>query len=184
MHGKLYQYFEADHKRLEGLLDRASVSPGVFEMKAYSEFRAGLLRHIGMEEKILFPAAQHAKGGEPFPSLPKLRLDHGALTALMVPPPTDAIVATIRAILAEHDALEESTGGPYDVCEHLAGGDVEVILTRVRNAPAVPVLPHRTEPFVMEATRRAVARAGYDLAKYEAMVNLHPDAPSARSSTE
>lgn len=163
MHGKLYQYFELDHKRLEALLNRATEKPSTFEMNAYGEFRAGLLRHIGLEERILFPAAQKVKGGEPFPSLPKLRLDHGALTALLVPPPTQAIVAAIRTILVGHDALEESPGGPYDVCEQLAGKDVDSLLARVSAAPAVPVLPHRTEPFVMDATRRAVARAGYHL---------------------
>ena len=163
MHGKLYEYFETDHKRLESLLNRATEKLPAFEMAAYGEFRAGLLRHIGLEERILFPAAQKVKKGDPFPSLPKLRLDHGALTALLVPPPTPAIVATIRAILTEHDALEESPGGPYDVCELLAGKDVDALLEKVRNAPAVPVLPHRGEPFVLDATRRAVERAGYAL---------------------
>ncbi len=172
MHGKLYHYFETDHKRLEALLDRATDKPGEFEMNAYGEFRSGLLRHIGLEEKILFPAAQNAKFPEPIPGLQKLRLDHGALTALLVPPPSGAIVAAIRAILVEHDALEESAGGPYDVCERLAGNDVDQLLTKVRNAPAVPVLPHRSEPFVLEATRRAVARAGYDLGKFEAVEKL------------
>jgi hypothetical protein len=173
MHGKLYHYFETDHKRLEALLDRATQKPGEFEMIAYGEFRSGLLRHIGLEEKILFPAAQNAKAPEPIPGLQKLRLDHGALTALMVPPPTAAIVAAIRAILVEHDALEESPGGPYDVCERLAGKDVDQLLEKVRNAPAVPVLPHRSEPFVLEATRRAVACAGYDLGKFEAAEDQH-----------
>jgi hypothetical protein len=167
MHGKLYDYFEKDHKRLEGLLNRATETPGEIEMETYGQFRSGLLRHIGLEEKILFPAAQKVRGSEPFPSLPKLRLDHGALTALMVPPPNDAIIAAIRAILVAHDALEESPGGPYDVCEQLAGNDVEVLVAKVQNSPAVPVLSHRNEPFVLEATRRALVRAGYNLEDYE-----------------
>lgn len=170
MHGRLYDYFEKDHKRLEGLLDRATEKAGTFDPDLYGQFRAGLLRHIGLEEKILFPAAQKAKGGEPFSSLPKLRLDHGALTALMVPPPSNAIVAAIRAILAEHDALEESPGGPYDICEQLAGDEVNSLLTKVQNAPAVPVLPHRGESFVLDATRRAMERAGYHLEDYEKLV--------------
>lgn len=167
MHGKLYEYFEQDHKRIEALLNRSTEKPDTFDMRAYGEFRAGLLRHIGLEEKILFPAAQKVRGAVPFPTLPKLRLDHGALTALMVPPPSRAIVAAIRAILSAHDALEESSGGPYDVCEQLAGKDVDGLLARVQNAPAVPVLPHRSEPFVLDATRRALVRAGYNLEDYE-----------------
>ena len=167
MRGKLYEYFESDHKRLEGLLNRATQRPSTFDMDLYGEFRSGLLRHIGLEERILFSAAQKSKGGEPFPSLPKLRLDHGALTALMVPPPSEAIVAEIRAILIAHDAIEESPGGPYDVCDQLAGTEVDVLLEKVRSAPAVPVVPHRNEPFVIDATRRALKRAGYNLEDFE-----------------
>lgn len=167
MHGKLYDYFEKDHKRLEGLLNRATESRDTIDIDVYGEFRAGLLRHIGLEERILFPAAQKVRGGEPFPSLSRLRLDHGALTALMVPPPTPAIVAAIRSILAKHDELEESAGGPYEVCEQLAGPETDSLLAKVQNAPAVPVLPHRSEPFVVEATKRALARAGYNLDDYE-----------------
>jgi hypothetical protein len=167
MHGKLYEYFEKDHKRLEGLLSRATEGTGEIDLQTYGEFRSGLLRHIGLEEKVLFPAAQKAHGGEPFPSLPKLRLDHGALTALMVPPPSRTIIAAIRAILAAHDALEESPGGPYEVCELLAGMEIDSLTARVQSAPAVPLLPHRNEPFVLEATKRALARAGYNLEDYE-----------------
>jgi len=167
MHGKLYEYFEQDHKRLEGLLNRATERTGQIDLETYGEFRSGLLRHIGLEERILFPAAQKAKGEEPFPSMAKLRLDHGALTALMVPSPSSAIIAAIRGILAAHDALEESPGGPYETCEQLTGGQIDALLVKVQTAPAVPVLPHRNEPFVMEATRRAMERAGYDLADYE-----------------
>lgn len=163
MHGKLYDYFEKDHKRLEGLLNRATEALDSIDLKSYAEFRSGLLRHIGMEERILFPAAQEANGGVPLASFAKLRLDHGALTALMVPPPTRAIVATIRNILIKHDEIEESPGGPYDTCELLAGNELESILLKVQNTPAVPVLRHRSEPFVLDATKRAVARAGYIL---------------------
>jgi hypothetical protein len=163
MHGKLYEYFEQDHKRLETILLRAESGTGSIDRDAYGEFRSGLLRHIGLEERILFPAAQRAIGSEAIPGLAKLRLDHGALTALMVPPPTPVIISTIRSILADHDALEESVGGPYDVCERLAGSEVDALLRKVREAPAVPLLPHRAEQFVLEATRRAVERAGYRL---------------------
>jgi hypothetical protein len=41
-----------------------------------------------MEEKVLLPAAQKARGGEPLQIAAKLRLDHGALAALLVPTPT------------------------------------------------------------------------------------------------
>ncbi len=166
MRDKLYQYFEKDHKRLEGLLNRATKQLTNVDLNEYAGFRSGLLRHIGMEEKILFPAAQRANGGAPLANYARLKLDHGALTALMVPPPTATIITAIRSILLVHDELEESAGGPYETCEMLTMKDLDSILTEVEKTPAVPVHPHRGEPFVLEATRRAVERAGYRLEDY------------------
>ena len=94
---------------------------------------------------------------------PKLRLDHGALTALLVPSPTASIVAAIRAILKAHNPLEEDRGGVYDQCETLAGAEAERILNEIKNDREVKVLSHVDSAFVMEAARRALARAGYDL---------------------
>jgi hypothetical protein len=107
---------------------------------------------LAWRKKILIPAAQAARGGEPLPIASKLRLDHGALTALLVPTPTPAIVAVIRAILERHNPLEESPGGVYEQCEQLAAAQADEILKRLKTAPAV-----------MEAARRALQRAGYDL---------------------
>ena len=87
MNKPLYQFFTKDHRRIEELLDLATKKPDEIQMEYYHRFRAGLLTHIKMEEKILFPAAQKANGGIPVPLAAKLRLDHGAITALMVPRP-------------------------------------------------------------------------------------------------
>ncbi len=117
-----------------------------------------------MEEKILLPASQKRRGGEPLSVAAKLRLDHGAPAALLVPSPTVRVVAAIRAILTLHNPLEEDPGGMYDQCEELAGADAEQILQQLRAAADVRVVPHVDSPFVMDATRRALARAGYDSA--------------------
>ena len=161
--GKIYRYLADDHARIDDALQRATSRPETIEPAAYVEFRAGLLRHIGIEEKILLPAARAARGGEPLPIASKLRLDHGALTALLVPTPTPAIVSAIRTILERHNPLEESPGGVYEQCEQLAGAQADEILKRLKTAPAVKMLPHVDNPFVMEAARRALQRAGYDL---------------------
>jgi hemerythrin HHE cation binding domain-containing protein len=163
MPGKIYRYLADDHERLDALLERAVADPENVDMSAYAQFRSGLLKHIGMEEKILLPAARRIRGGEPLPVAAKLRLDHGALTALLVPSPTASVVAAIRAILKAHNPIEENPGGMYDQCEELAGDDAEQILRQLQRAPEVRVVPHVDSPFVMEATRRALARAGYDL---------------------
>jgi hemerythrin-like domain-containing protein len=162
MAGQIHQYLAGDHRRFEALLARAMADPENIDAAAYAGFRTGLLRHIGMEEKVLLPAAQK-RAGAPLPLAAKLRLDHGALVALLVPPPTKAIVAAIRAILERHNPIEEEEGGIYDQAERAAAAEAGEILSRLKNFPEVKVLPHVDNEFVMAAARRAVARAGYDL---------------------
>ena len=162
MSGKIHRYLAGDHERLDGLLERAISAPENIDGAAYSQFRLGLLKHIGMEEKVLIPAAQRLPGGEPLPVAPKLRLDHGALVALLVPSPTARIVAAIGAILEAHNPIEEDPGGVYDQCEELVGAEADRISHDLEKYPEVKVLSHVDNPFVMEATRRALARAGYN----------------------
>ena len=161
--GPVSRFLSDDHARLDALLRRATARPDAIDLVAYAEFRAGLLKHIGMEEKLLLPAAQRARGGEPLPTAAKLRLDHGALAALLVPSPTPAIVAAIRAILTTHNQTEEAPGGVYEVCEQVVGAEGDALLARLRDAPEVPVHPHVDGPRIMDAARRALARAGFDL---------------------
>lgn len=161
--GPLTRFLTEDHRRLDGLLQKATTHAGFVEQGAYDQFRAGLLRHIGMEEKILLPAVQRLRGGEPLSLAAKLRLDHGALASLLMPTPTAAIVATIRDILADHNALEEGPAGLYEICDDLAGSEAELLLANLQAAPEVLVMPHSDSPAVMNAVRRALERAGYRL---------------------
>jgi len=149
-----------DHARLDALLARAAAQPERIDREAYDEFRRGLLKHIGMEEKILLPAALRLRG-EPLELAARLRLDHGALAALLVPTPTRAILRALRAILEGHNRLEEDAGGVYEICERLAGEAAGELLAQLRAAPEVPAAAHVDSPRVMSATRRALARAGY-----------------------
>jgi hypothetical protein len=162
MPGKIHCYLAGDHDRLDALLERAMADPAHIDAAAYAQFRAGLLKHIAMEEKALVPAAQKARGGDPLPIAARLRLDHGALVALLVPSPTAPIAAAISAILKVHNPIEEDHGGVYDKCEKLAGAEADQILRQLQNHSEVKVLPHVDNAFVMETTRRAVARAGYN----------------------
>src|SRR5512145_2154866 len=98
MNGPISRFLAEDHDRLEALLARATERPGEIEAAPYEAFRAGLLRHIGIEEKIL--AAAFRKAGPPDPEFEalarRLRIDHGAITSLLVPSPSPAIVAELR----------------------------------------------------------------------------------------
>jgi hypothetical protein len=157
----LSRHLVADHQRLAALLERAIASPDI-DMRSYDEFRRGLLRHIAIEEKILLPAAARARGGEPLSLAGRLRREHGAIAALLVPTPTPAIIGALRTVLVAHNGLEEGPHGLYRICERLAGDAAGALLAEVRAAPAVPVAAHNDDPRVMPAARRALARAGYD----------------------
>src|SRR3972149_1183885 len=166
MASQIRRYLADDHTRLGALLEKAWAKPGLIDREAYAEFRAGLLRHIGLEEKILLPAIQKLRGGEPHPVANKLRLDHGALVALLVPTPTRTILGAIRGILTVHNALEEGPGGVYEVAEKFEGTAADAIHDLLRTAREVAVAPHNDGPNVFGATRRALSRAGYDLDDY------------------
>jgi hemerythrin HHE cation binding domain-containing protein len=160
--GVLYRYLSDDHDRLDALLERAVAKPGMIDMESYSEFRKGLLRHISMEEKIVLPAIAKWQGGKKAAIAERLRLDHSAIVSLLVPLPTPSIVLTLRAIFAVHNPREEQKGGLYELFEKLAGPETETMLSKLKAAPAVLVLPHNEKPDAMEVTKRAVARAGYE----------------------
>lgn len=162
MPGPIERFMADDHARLAALLERAVADPERIDHVAYGEFRAGLLRHIGMEEKLLLPAAKRLSGGRPPAMADRLRLDHGALTALLVPTPTPAIVGAIRGVLACHNAIEEGPQGLYARCDALAGAEAQRLVSRLRESPAVPVRPYNDDPRVTMAVCRALRRAGYD----------------------
>jgi len=163
MNKPLHQFFTNDHHRIDELLNKAIEQPGKIEMGYYYLFRSGLLRHIKMEEKILFPAAKKANDAVMQKLIPRYRLEHGALTALMVPPPSSSLIKVIRYVLEKHDMAEEEPGGLYDVCEALTSGQTQDLLGQLANAEEVPVHPPNPAPIALESARRALARAGYDL---------------------
>jgi hypothetical protein len=80
-----------------------------------------LLKHIGMEEKILLPAARRIRGGEPLAVSAQLRMDHGALTALLVPSTNDAVGVLFERIMGLGNRPQRGAGGTYDQCEQLLG---------------------------------------------------------------
>lgn len=162
MNKQLYQFFTNDHRRIEESLDKATEDPDKIQMEHYHRFRSGLLKHIKMEEKILFPAAQKANGGVPVPIAAKLRLEHGALTALMVPPPTASLIKVLRYIIDRHDIAEEEPGGMYEVCESLTHHQTQEILEQLANVSETPLQAHNPASYALEAAKRSLARAGYD----------------------
>ena len=153
----LTQFLADDHARLGALLARAVATPGSMDRAAYDAFRAGLLRHIALEEKVLFPAAREARAGEPLPEAARLRIDHGAIAALLVPPPTPVLAAELRIILDPHELLEEEPGGVYDLCEGLLAARASELIERMRTYPPVKVAAYFDGPRVVRTAAEALA---------------------------
>lgn len=130
-------YLTRDHQRLDALLT----------IETFEEFRAGLLRHIGIEEKILFPLL-----GRESPLVQQLHRDHAALGGLLVPPPTPVEIQQIRVILDEHNPLEEADTGLYALL------DRQDLMERVRNFPQVPLAPHVDSPLVRKTIEQLLAQ--------------------------
>jgi hypothetical protein len=144
--GPIETYLREDHQRLERLRRSGE----------WWEFRGGLLRHIGLEERILLPDARRRRGGVPLPEAARLREDHGLLATLLVPPHSLPIAEAIERILAPHDALEEGPGGVYAQCDALAAGEAAAIVERLRAAPETPQRAHQDGPLVRAQVERAL----------------------------
>ena len=104
-------WLEIDHRRLERLLDDSD-REGQFDAASFAAFRARLLRHIGIEEKIVFAAVRDALG-QPMSRARQIRVEHAAIASLLVPAPDLALVGELRALLRAHDELEEGRDGVY-----------------------------------------------------------------------
>lgn len=162
MNKPLHTFFTEDHHRIETFLNKATEKAGEIEMNNFHQFRTQLLRHIKMEEKTLFPAAKKVNPAVMQKLIPRFRMEHGALTALLVPPPTADIIKVIRYVLDKHDLAEEEPGGLYDVCEALTQGQTQELLNQLLQTEEVPVHPPNPAPIAMASARRALERAGYD----------------------
>lgn len=144
-----------------GLIDRLLAEAARGSVEAYREFRQRLLRHIRIEERLLLPMAARKRGGEPLAIAARLRLDHGALAALMMLPPHQSTFRAVSAVLREHNAIEENAGGVYELCETLADTEGGELLVQCEKVKPVPASPWSDDPKVLEAARRALIRAGY-----------------------
>jgi hemerythrin HHE cation binding domain-containing protein len=152
----LRELLSQDHERLDALLGAALTGDTVDE-EAYSQFRRGLLRHIGIEERILFPEMRLRGGSTEVEQ--QLHRDHAALAALLVPPPSRAEVDAIRTILSHHNPLEEDPGGFYDRLEQLAGHDLQDIVARARAYPEVPTAPFTDSPILRSSIAQLLREA-------------------------
>ena len=155
--GAISRLLASEHRRMERFMELAAKG----ETGAYAEFRKILLRHISVEEKILFVEAQRARAGVALPVSARLRLDHGALAALVMLPPRPATLRAIRAVLDRHNPLEEGPGGAYAEAEEALESNCSRVLQEIMAARQVPVSPWADSPKIVAAARRTLSRAGF-----------------------
>ena len=163
--GPIERYLGDDHARLDALLAAATARADAFDVDAFERFRAGLLRHIGIEEKILLPEARARRGGEPLPLAARLRVEHAAIASLLVPTPDHALAVELRALLDVHNAREEGDGGLYALVDALAGDDAAALVTRARAAVEPPVARHFDGAGVLRTAAEALALAERNAAR-------------------
>src|SRR5262249_47217343 len=119
----IFDYLHRDHVRLDALFESAHrlVKEGSCERAAgvFGEFRSGLVRHIRMEEEVLFPAFERVTGfGKGGPTA-VMRTEHveilhlleemsGCLTAPDLDPGRFSDLRTaLLEVLSGHNAKEE-----------------------------------------------------------------------------
>lgn len=158
MNGPITEALVADHRRIGAHLAKAREG----DRSSYEQFRGALLRHIGIEEKIVLPALR-AVGCNP-PMAPQLKLDHSALVAMLVPSPTPELLERIVTLLALHDPLEEGEGGIYGVADELLPAPAE-LLARIEQAPVPPMAAHFDGPRAFSAIELLLGRAAEGRAK-------------------
>lgn len=144
--GPIELFMVEDHVRIDALLAASERPDGGIDEVTYTRFRHDLLRHIGMEEKVLLPDARARRGGEPLEIAAQLRREHGEIAKLLVGSPTPERLAELRAALARHNPLEEGPNGLYALCDALAGAEGGAVVERLRAQPKVPLAAYYDGP--------------------------------------
>lgn len=153
------EYLQRDHQRLNRLLS-AAIAGDSLDLETFEAFRGGLLRHIAIEEKILLREVRRSLGDLPHPDAHRLRVEHGALTSLMVPTPTRPLVLEVLELLRIHDQREEGPDGVYATCITALGPEVsDELATRAEGYPSVPLMGHYDGPNVCRTAAEALASA-------------------------
>lgn len=152
-------YLEDDHRRIHALVTRAAGSVP-FDGAAYDALRAALLRHIAIEEKVLFPVVFRAGAEEALPWAHDLRMDHAALTSLLVPTPDAALCREIAQLLDAHDQKEEGAAGVYAACEaRLDRAQSVQLAAQAADYPAIRVAKHFDGHGTVRTAREALESA-------------------------
>ena len=117
------EYLSSDHQRLDGLMTAAGDRAKAGDMNAaaagFGEFMRGLLRHIRIEEELLFPAFEGATGLSQGGPTSVMKLEHAEIQRLLgsirdlfdsgdpQPAEFESLRSALVALLHEHNLKEE-----------------------------------------------------------------------------
>jgi len=68
-------------------------------------------------------------------------------------------IGRIRALLEEHNPLEEGPDGLYRQVQALAGGDVPKLVAAIEVFPAIPVAPYADTPLLRQTIEQLLREA-------------------------
>jgi hemerythrin superfamily protein len=117
-------YLQADHRRLDALMEKCRACVQARDMQVagqhFTEFRKGLMRHIKIEEGLVFPEFEVATGlGRSQGPTGVMRFEHEEIIRLLdlmrdlftwtQPDPDEfkRLHGTLMALLMEHNGKEE-----------------------------------------------------------------------------
>lgn len=144
-------YLQADHWRLDGLIEacRATLVAGDSGAAArlFADFRAGLLRHIRIEEEMVFPEFEAATGLDPKNGpTGVMRYEHEEITRLLglvhellsgpEPglPEFERLRDRLTSLLREHNGKEERI--LYPMTDRMVPADrLRRLVERMRSTP-------------------------------------------------
>ena len=113
MNKQLHQFFTNDHRRIETLLKKATEDPNEIKAGEYNAFRTGLVKHLKMEEQILFPyivaLAQAAEQKRTVPFAPFGTVNNPVRMMMMEHDTAGEILRDMRALTADYKV-------PADAC--------------------------------------------------------------------
>ena len=154
------EYLVADHARLDALLARSVRDPGRFAAGAFEEFRAGLMRHMAIEERVVSPDARRRRDGHPLDLARRVRVHHAALALLATQQPSAHLVGELRQLLLLHIGEEEGPGGTFE--EHarlLTAADQADLVARAAAFPSVQRASGLHPPTDIASAAEALRRA-------------------------
>ena len=149
--GSVMEYLEADHRRLDAILSRTQGRVAAGDMsgaaREFAPFHDGLLRHIRIEEDLVFPDFEEATGmaGGRGPTA-VMRLEHAEIQRLLAlmkthlesPASTSTDFESLRTalvgVLSAHNMKEEQILYPMTDRE-VPPARLQELMRKIRDTP-------------------------------------------------